>query len=52
MANDDYWFGVETVRKMAQLCDWWLHLSGKSWFEVTGWADLVRKRVMPQLEER
>lgn len=46
-----YWFDVERMRTAAQVLDWGFHLQGKNWFAGTDWQGLIRRQVMPQLEE-
>jgi hypothetical protein len=37
-----YFIDYDRIRTVEQALDWTLHLSGKTWFGITDWEDVVR----------
>lgn len=51
-AHDDYWWSIDRCQTLADVLDWWLHLSGKTWLGETDWERFIRRHVLPQGEHR
>lgn len=45
-----YTIPVERVRTWAGLLSWWVHLTEKDWFPMTGWTELVASALNPHGE--